>query len=437
MYRDTPTIFVRLFASICVLFFITGISFGQKFDGVEKSRMKDMLKVAKNEIKKNYYDPNYHGIDLDDRFQKANDKLDNATSSGQALAIIAQTLVDFNDSHLYFVPPSTTSRVDYGWRVQIIGDKAYIVGVKPGSDAETKGVKTGDQLIAIDGFHPSRKELWKVQYYYNQISKKTKVMLDLQSPGSSEVRRVEVASQIKRQPQLLTEESFFRLGDDFYNEENDKHRFIKIGSTWVWRMPSFALEPADIDTLMGKFKGAESLIIDLRGNGGGYVKAMERMAGYFVEKEQTIAELKGRKPMDPMLAKPRSDGFKGKVAVLIDSESASASEIFARLMQLQGRGKVFGDISSGSVMQSIAKSQSMGTDSAVFYRISVTNADVIMTDGKSIEHVGVTPDVLVLTTPEDLRDGRDPVLVAALASFGSAMKPEEAGKLFPFFWKMN
>src|SRR5437868_6723309 len=79
----------------------------QSFDGMERNRMKDMLSVVKNDIKKRYYDPTFHGINMDERFKKAEERLDQVKSAPEALAVIAQTLIDFNDSHLYFMPPST------------------------------------------------------------------------------------------------------------------------------------------------------------------------------------------------------------------------------------------------------------------------------------------------------------------------------------------
>ena len=112
----------------------------QGLDRLEKSRMKDMLNTLKKDIKNNYYDANYHGIDLEKRFKEAEDKLDKATSSNQGLGIIAQVLMDFNDSHLFFRPPPTTVAVEYGWRMRAIGDKVYITKVKPGSDADAQGV---------------------------------------------------------------------------------------------------------------------------------------------------------------------------------------------------------------------------------------------------------------------------------------------------------
>lgn len=106
----------------------------------DRTRGRDMLKVIKDDIKKNYYDPNFRGIDLDARFKTADEKMQQAQSLGQIFGIIAQALLDFDDSHTFFLPPSRSDSVEYGWQMQAIGDKCYIVAIKPGSDAEAKGV---------------------------------------------------------------------------------------------------------------------------------------------------------------------------------------------------------------------------------------------------------------------------------------------------------
>jgi C-terminal processing protease CtpA/Prc len=139
-----------------------------------------------------------------------------------------------------------------------------------------------------------------------------------------------------------------------------------------------------------------------------------------------------RKKTAPEVAKSEHHAsFPGKVIVLVDSESASAAEIFARVMQLEKRGTVIGDHTSGSAMEA---TDFYFASSGVDYGAEVTIANLIMTDGKSIEHIGVNPDEVVLPKLADLESGRDPVLAHAAQELGVTISSEDAGKLFPYEW---
>ena len=86
-------------------------------------------------------------------------------------------------------------------------------------------------------------------------------------------------------------------------------------------------------------------------------------------------------------------------------------------------------------MESLYYPLSHGAYTETMYGVSVTQADLIMSDGKSLEHTGVAPDELLLPTAADLASGRDPVLAKAAAIVGLALNPVEAGKLFPVEWQ--
>ena len=413
----------------------------QNMDGIERGRTKSMLETIKSVIKKNYYDPEFHGMDLDARFKAAAEKIEQSQTIGQAHGVIAQTLLDLNDSHTFFLPPAKNVRVEYGWTIQMIGDRCFVIAVKPKSDAEAKGLKPGDEILSIDGFRPNRKEMWKVNYYYHALSPRAVMRFAVQSPGEKEPRQLEIASKVTQLKRVMNLSSNIDLWDLIREQEDAQmaefHRFQTVGKVAIWKMPSFSFDPKDVNDIMqGRIAKSNDLILDLRGNGGGYVVTLEQLAGYFFETDTKIADLKTRKPEKPQTAKSQGQkGFKGRIVVLVDGNSASASEIFARLMQIEKRGVVLGDQSSGSVMQSRFYPQSFGTDRVIFYGVSVTGADVIMTDGKSLEHTGVTPDEKIIPTGADLAARRDPVLARALELLGQNVSPEAAGTLFPVKWE--
>lgn len=423
-----------LLTVFCVFSIFQSVAAQPKMDRIEKERVKSMLKNIKNAVKKEYYDPNFHGIDIEARFKAAEERLDQVTTLGQALGVIAQVLLDFNDSHLYFLPPATNLDVEYGWRMQMFGENCFVTQVKPKSDAEAKGLKVGDQILSIEGFRPTRKDLWKINYYFNIISKRPGLRLSVLSPRDEQPRELQIESKIKKLAKVINWQLIFDLIDSSGKTAIEYNYFKYVGNITVWKMPSFSIAPENIGTLIGKIKGS-SLILDLRGNGGGYVVTLEALAGYMFDKDLQIAELKGRKEMKPQKSKTRgNDVFGGKLIVLVDSNSGSAAEIFARLVQIEKRGIVLGDVSSGAVMQSRGFFMTTGANDEITYGASITNADVIMSDGKSLENVGVIPDELIFPTGKDLSTQSDPVLAKAIQLLGGNTSSEEAGKFFRYKW---
>ena len=223
-------------------------------------------------------------------------------------------------------------------------------------------------------------------------------------------------------------------------DENEDHlmraRTSEMGDAlMILKLPEFMFTADEIDKLMVKARQHQALIVDLRGNPGGAIDTLKYLVGDIFEDDVKIADRVGRKEMKPEVAKARGGkAFTGKLLVLVDSESASAAELFARIVQLQKRGSVVGDRSSGSVMEAKHYEHHLGTDTIIPYGVSITESDLIMSDGKSLEHKGVTPDEVVLPTAADLANERDPVLSHAAAMLGVKLSPEEAGKIFPFEW---
>lgn len=435
-----PSATRRLIATTILLFCgLASSTAGQSLTSYDREAGRQMLKMIRLDIEKHYYDPSFHGIDLKERFGQADERIKNAKSNGEIFGIIAQALLDFDDSHLFFIPPARVAKVEYGWQMQAIGDKCYVIAVKPGSDAEAKGLKRGDLVLSIDGFTPTREVMWKISYYYYTLRPKPGMRLVVQSPEGAP-RQVDVLAKIQQGKKQLDLTSWAgdwkNLEIEAENEARlNRDRFYEKDNVIIWKMPGFDIyDENELANIMGRVKKHQALILDLRGNGGGLVVMLKRLIGYFFEQDIKVSEMKYRKEVKTEIAKGNG-GFKGKLIVLIDSGSASASEIFSRVIQLEKRGIVVGDRSAGGVMQSIQHGHEVGLETVSFYGASITNADVIMKDGKSLEHVGVAPDELLLPTAADLAANRDPVLARAAELVGLKLDPEAAGKLFPIEWR--
>lgn len=429
-------------AMLIALFLISAVcpTNAQSINTTDRDRGHVILKTLKNEIKKNYYDPGFHGLDLEALFKTADEKVDRAASVSQIFGIVAQTLIEFNDSHLYFIPPSRAARSDYGWQWQAIGDKCYVVAVKPDSDAERKELLPGDLIISIDNFQPARDNVWKLDYLYNALRPQIGMRVAVQHPGGKQ-QQIDVLAKIterKRRLDLVNGDSdFWTLIRESENETRlYRDRYYEMGDDlMIWKMPTFESGEQVVDDMMRKVRKHKALVLDLRGNPGGAVETLKHMIGCFIDHDVKVGDLKRRKETKPLLAKTQSGVFTGKVIVLIDSRSASSAEVFARVIQIEKRGTVIGDRSEGAVMVAQPYDYQLGANVIVLYAASITDADLIMTDGKSLEKTGVTPDELLLPTAADLAAKRDPVLARAVALAGVKLDPEKAGSMFPIEWR--
>jgi C-terminal processing protease CtpA/Prc len=400
-----------------------------------------MLKVIKKDLQNHYYDPTFHGLDLEARFARAEQDIEQATSLGHMFGIIAQAVLDLNDSHTLFGPPGRVTKVQYGWQMLVIGETPYVIAVKPGSDAEAKGLRAGDVVLSIDGYPPTRQNLWVYRYRYYSVRPAPGMKLVVQSPGG-QPRQVDVAAKIIRGKRVLDLTQGEDIWDIVRRTENaaEEQRFVEVkdenDTVLIWNMPTFSTTERELGRAVGQLSKCKSVILDLRGNAGGYEDTLVWLLGHFFDRDVTIAQPKGRKEnMDPIVTKTRGrKAFAGKLVVIVDSDTGSAAELFARVIQLEKRGTVIGDRTAGAVMRARVYSRQMGGDTVIIYGIAISESDVIMADGKSLEKVGVTPDVVAVPTGADLAAGRDPVLTRAAAICGVQVPPEEAGKLFPHKW---
>jgi Periplasmic protease len=424
-----------LFASFVLLLPIP-IAYAQKLESKDRQRGQIMLDRIKDELKKNYYDPNFRGMNLDARFQTASNKIKEAESVGQVFGIIAQVLIELDDTHTFFLPPGRVTDTDYGWTMMMVGDRCYVTSVDEGSDAEAKGVKPGDEVLQVGGWSAERKTLWKIQYLYNTLRPQPGLRVVLRSPNSP-VREIDILAKQKQGRQVLdlTDYNVYidMVRKSQRTERLRRDRYMSFSDQLlIWKMNEFDLTDEQVDDAMSRAKKHKTLILDLRGNSGGWVTTINRLISNLFDRDVKIGDTKSRKETKTEIAKSRGDkAFDGKLIILVDSRSASASEVLARTVQLEKRGVVIGDRTAGAVMTSRMYGGQVGIDVVVFFGVSVTVSDLIMSDGNSLEHIGVIPDELKLPTAEDMAAGRDVVLAHAASLSGVTLDPIEAGKFFP------
>lgn len=408
---------------------------------LQRDQTLQMLKDVHDKVEEQYYDAGFHGVDFDGRYKEAIQKIHKVDTVSEAMGVIAWMLDGLNDSHTFFSPPPRPFDVVDGWESSFIGDNCYVTAVKQGSDAAAQGLKPGDQVLAIEGYRPTRATWWKLSYAFHTLSPRSGIKLAVVSPGG-QPREITVMAQVRK----LQKRYDWSNGIDVWqvrgliegDEERNRPRTVEQGDVLVWKLPRFMLTDDEIDWFLKKANGHKAVVIDLRGNPGGAEENLARLLGGVFDHDVKIGDRSERKTAKPFVAKSRgAHAYSGKLIVLVDSRSASAAELFARVVQLEKRGTVIGDQTAGAVMEArgFHFSQGVMLGSDLPYGVEVTVADLKMTDGKSLEHRGVTPDEILLPVPEEMAAGADPQLARALQLAGVPVSSSAAGMLFPVLWK--
>lgn len=335
-----------------------------------------------------------------------------------------------NDPHSTYIDPDTysLSRDDFEGAFQGIGATVsqqdnYVVIVQPIPDtpAERAGLRAGDVILAVDG---ESAENWNVQQAVLRIRGPRGSSVDItvrHMDGSEEtltiVREdIPVASVSTTPPatQLLDQD-----GDPV--EDIGYIRVMQFSRTTPQEFRE-AIEAAIA-------RGVSGLIIDMRSNPGGLLAETVEMADMFLN-EGVIVKQVDRQGNERVASARAGTLTDLPVVVLQDEFSASGSELFAAALQEHGRATVVGTRSFGKGTVNHAVELSNG--GAVYVSI----ARWLTPDGNQIEGRGITPDVPITLTLEDIEARRDVAIFRAVNILrGEPLPPppaiEETGTATP------
>lgn len=210
----------------------------------------------------------------------------------------------------------------------IIKDTARIVHVVDGGPSEDVGLREGDRIVRVNG-----------KPFVGTFLTNDYAMKKLRGPANSKVRLGIVRSGVKgMRTYEVTRGSVPVVTIDTYSMLNTSTGYIKINTFGEKTYEEMLLALAEL-----KIEGCRSLIVDLRGNGGGYMDAAIKIANLFLPKNRLIVYTQGRKSEKAEYhSDGRGDYQKMPLVVLVDETTASASEIFTAAIQDNDRGLILG-----------------------------------------------------------------------------------------------
>ncbi len=304
------------------------------------------------------------------------------------------------DAHSGYWTPQETTDANMAMQGAYDGIGAYvdtrgayltITKTIPGYPAEKAGLQTGDQIIAVNdqdmtGIDPDLVRMTKVMGTAGTEVKLTVQRTDVEKPLEFTITRAHIVIPSVTSKMLANNIAYIQItvfGDttasDFHNQ---------------------------LSQLMSQ--NPSGLILDLRDNGGGYLDTGIAVASEFIDHGVIVSEKYSDGTNTPHNAIPGGLATTVPLVVLVNGNTASASEIVSGAIQDDGRGKLVGELTygKGSVQNWFPLSDG-GT-------ARVTIAKWLTPSGRTIDKIGLKPDVVIPLTQEDITAGHDPQLDAAV-----------------------
>ena len=306
----------------------------------------------------------------------------------------------YDDPYTVFFPPTEAkafaenisgSFAGVGMEIGVKNNVLTVVSPLKGTPAEKAGIKPGDQIIAIDGTSTDGISIDKA---VNKIRGPIGTIVDLTIIRNAVSLDIKIVRDTIRIPQ--TED-----GLD-----------VKSGVYHI-ALYEFTSNSANLfDQALARFRtsGSKKLVVDLRGNPGGYLDAAVAIASHFLPKGTGIVteDFGGKEPSNVHTSFGYADVPAGtKIVVLIDGGSASASEIFAGALQDAHAATLVGTKSFGKGSVQTLMDLDDGS-------LKVTVARWITPAGNWIMGNGITPDIIVPFTAADTVAKKDPQMARAI-----------------------
>ncbi len=333
---------------------------------------------------------------IEDNFYKPVDekKLDDASLRG-----IVESL---NDPYSHYLTPKEAKALNesvsghfegVGMNVEQNKRGLKVLRVFDGAPAERAGIQRGDFILGVDGR--------SIAGVNSQVATSrikgpagTSVTLRVFTPGQERDRSVRVKRERIESPVArgrIVERGGGRVGVvELLSFSSGAHGLVR----------------REIDKLLDR--GAEAIVFDLRGNGGGLLSEAVLVSSIFIE-DGEIVSVRGRhRPERTQDAEGDAIDEKIPVVTLVDGGSASASEIVTGALRDRDRAKVVGTRTFGKgLVQEIQQLSNGGV-------LDITVANYYLPDGKTISAKGIKPEIRAVDDPDTDRDEALPVAVDEL-----------------------
>ncbi|MBS0514085.1 MAG: carboxy terminal-processing peptidase [Proteobacteria bacterium] len=366
---------------------------------------------------------------LDKRYANYLERVRQLTSE-DAFSIFANAYAMSIEPHTNYLSPRQAENFEIAMKLSLEGigavlqredDYTAIREVVPGGPAALSGkVKVGDRIVGVgQGEHGPLVDVvgWRLDDVVEKIrgAKDTTVRLEiLPADAGPDGKHMTIALVRKK---VAVEE---QAAKSSVIETKDGDVTHKIG---VITLPTFYQDfeahrrgdanfrsaTRDVARLLGELKkqNVEGVLIDLRNNGGGSLDEATTLTGLFIDKGPVVQVRSANGRIDEHEDRNGGMAWNGPLAVLVNRNSASASEIFAAAIQDYGRGLIIGEptFGKGTVQNLLDLDQMYGNEKPTYGELKMTIQQFFRVNGGSTQLRGVTPDIAFPVTGDFAQNG--------------------------------
>lgn len=392
-----------------------------------------------NTINTRYYDPALHGADWAAAAHKYRPLALAARDDEAFWDVLDKMTGELRDAHTRVDSPARVElrkrdeSVTLGFSFVRIEGRLAVNAVHPESDAWWAGVRPGMTVVSIAG-EPA-------DAVYAKLQADTRLDSTERSRHLRALRRLmtgDLGSTLAFTFQRADGTRFDAVLSrrKITTRPSESHRVLPSGfgylrfTQWTLGISSRALHAIE------ELKDTPGLVIDLRGNPGGALPAVNRMLERFFTHRTELGRVVTRtgKPVSLLFGtveivklkaavEGHADAYKAPVVILVNAGSASASELFSGTMQAAGRAKIVGEPSCGCLLGFLGYAHVPGGGEMAYSEVGF-----VLNNGKRIEGEGVIPDDVVTPRLIDLQQNRDRTLEEAQQVL-STLVPRPAGAL--------
>ncbi len=278
------------------------------------------------------------------------------------------------DPHSVYIPKKELRRMNeplegkfegIGIQFNILNDTITVVSPISGGPSEKLGIQSGDKIVVIEGEVVAGIKITN-SGVADRLRGKKGTIVNVEIKRSGEKELIEFDIERDKIPIFSVDASYMATPS--------------VGYIKVNRFARNTTQEFDEALVKLKKQGLQDLILDLRGNGGGYLNTAFTLADEFLDDNKMIVYTEGkRQPKEEYKATSRGNFQQGNLVVLIDEGSASASEIVSGAIQDWDRGLIIGRRSFGKGL--VQKPFSLPDSSAV----RLTTAKYYTPTGRSIQ----------------------------------------------------